>query len=136
MRNGGIAANRLAGEVLQLARFSTVGLAATGVHAGVLVLLIQVAGTNPLGANAGAFACAFCVSFFGHHAWTFASRLSRRRAVWRFLLVQGTAFAVNNVLLVSLLRMHALPDLAAALVSLLVMPLATYLLSRAWAFRP
>lgn len=136
MRDGETPAGRLTGEVLQLARFSTVGLAATGVHAGVLVLLIQLLGKDPLVANAGAFACAFCVSFFGHHAWTFASRLSRRRAVWRFLVVQGTAFAVNNVLLVSLLRMHALPNLAAALVSLLVMPLATYLMSRAWAFRP
>ena len=122
-------------ELWMLTKFSTVGLIATAVHALILVILIQGDDISPVLATAAAFMVAFVFSFFGHHFWTFNSRTKRKNAVWKFLAVQSTAFAANNVVLITLLNMHILPQIVVALASLFVMPLLTYFLNRMWVFR-
>lgn len=117
-----------------MTKFAAVGGIATLVHITVAVLLIHFAHWYAVQANALAFATAFFVSFFGHHRWTFRSRLKKRHAFWRFLLVQGSGFAANNFVLVSLLRLHLMPQIAATIVSLAAIPIASYIFSRLWAF--
>ena len=60
---------RAVSEILAASRFGIVGLAATGVHAGVALALAIPDILPPLLANTVAFLTAFIVSFAGHHTF-------------------------------------------------------------------
>ena len=51
--------------------FLAVGAAATLVHWGVVVALVESLAVRPLLANVAGWALAFCVSFYGHHKLSF-----------------------------------------------------------------
>jgi len=121
-------------EAYAFLRFGIVGALATMVHAAVVTGLIVSWGVNPMVANVSAFSVAFSFSFVGHYKWTFASSARQSRALVRFLIVAIAAFTANNLLLVALLHRGLLSDLATVLVSILVIPVITYIVGRFWAF--
>lgn len=112
-------------------RFLLVGGVATLVHmlvaAGILLVRPDV---SAFVANAGAFACAFLVSFVGHRHFTFA----RPGSLWRFLVVALGGFALNNAILAVALAL-SVPKLVAVVVATACVPVLTYLASSLWAFR-
>ena len=121
--------------VPEVGRFALVGAAATAVHLGVGLGAISV-GVPPLVANPLAFAVAFAVSFAGHRGWTFAStRVPARHALPRFGAVALGGLALNEAVLAALLALGAAP-MGAFAVAVTVAAASTYVLSRAWAFRP
>lgn len=116
-------------------RFAVTGGAATCVHLAVALLLIGQ-GVPPLTGNACAFAVAFVVSFWGHHAFTFAHHgLAAHRALLRFIIVAGLGFIANETSLMLLLVQSSLPARAALLASTTLAAICTFILSRCWAFR-
>lgn len=118
-------------------RFALVGALATAVHFVVAVLLVRAAGWTPPVANIGGFAAAFVVSFVGQWRFTFAAgALPWQRVLPRYFAISVAAFAVNAAAYGLLLRHSPLRfDVALALV-LVAVAGATFVLSRAWAFRP
>ena len=123
-------------EVLYAARFALVGAAATLLHLTAAWVLIECWDAPPLTANALAFLAAFGVSFSGNYYWTFGRPGSRMAAMQRFFLVSSSAFAFNSIALTALLMTDWLPASSAAVLAALVIPVATFLASRLWAFRP
>lgn len=123
--------------LLQYLRFGAVGLAATAVHVAVYAGLIELLAAAPLAANALGFAAGVNVSFVGHRGWTFRNRRgpSARRSLARFWAVALIGFALNSgfVGLITgpfgLAYGWAIPAIAG------VTPLATFALSKLWAFR-
>ena len=126
---------RAVAEVRTASRFTVVGLFATGVHVGTVWGLVKISVIAPLIANLVAYLCAFAVSFTGQYLWTFRSTRSPFSALWRFLIVSLTAFAINNAVLITLLDARLLPGHWAAAVAVGVIPPITYVLSRTWAMR-
>lgn len=122
-------------EFLTICRFGIIGVLATTTHIGIVWVLIASAGLHPLLANVLAFLVAFMVSFSGHYYWTFVSRVSRRQAIKRFFLISGSAFVVNNVVLVALLKDEQIAPLLATISAVFVIPVITYVLGRLWAFQ-
>lgn len=123
--------------IASLTRFGVIGAVATAAHLAVAVSLVQGAAFDPIVANLCAFAVAFVLSFFGHHMWTFAeSRVPRRVAMARFFTIALGAFALNNAVLVWLLRSGLIGPVAALIVAILIIPVASYVGARLWAFRP
>jgi putative flippase GtrA len=121
-------------ELLTVLRFGIVGVMATTVHIFVVWVLLNHTHLATLIANAFAFLTAFGVSFSGHYFWTFQNPGDPGRAVRRFLLISSGGFAMNTLFLASMLRMGWLSPFASAVVSVAVIPLATFLASRLWGF--
>jgi putative flippase GtrA len=122
-------------ELFTIGRFTLVGVLATIVHVGIAWLLIVYAEFVPIIANFSAFLFAFIVSFTGHYHWTFSARVNRVQALKRFLIITGTAFAANNVVLVGLLKIEVVTPVLATIYAIFLIPVFTYILSRLWVFR-
>lgn len=104
-------------------------------HVGVVWALIDGFQVRPLIANAIAFSLALGISFLGHYYWTFFEYLNWQRALWRFLVTVLIGFSLNNIALVTALKLSAMSPVMSAVVSACVVPITTYLLNRSWVFR-
>jgi putative flippase GtrA len=135
MNERGLAVRTAAEELLIVSRFSLIGVAAAGIHIGIVWILILESNINVFIANFVAFLVAFGFSFIGQYFWTFRSTSDLRRTLIRFFLVALGAFLTNNLILVALLNVELLSDLLAAVFAVFVIPLITYLAGRFWAFR-
>jgi putative flippase GtrA len=115
--------------------FIVVGTAAAATHWLVVVALVERLHLAPLVANVGGWLVAFGVSFGGHFLATFGDRMAPLlRALRRFVLVSAAGFIVNEIAYATLLHGTAWRyDIALAAV-LIGVAIATYLLSRNWAF--
>jgi putative flippase GtrA len=115
--------------------FVTVGVTALVTHWLVLVLAVSAFAVAPLVANVIGFAIAFNVSYFGHRRLTFAATdRPHRRTLPRFLGVALAVFAVNEALYAGLLAFTPLRYDIAHLLVLGTVAVATYVLSKFWAF--
>ncbi len=115
--------------------FLAIGGAAGLVHYVVTLGLNAFASLRPGPANLVGFLCAFPVSYFGHRALSFAAtEVPHQRALPRLFAVSALAFAGNQLLLLTLLRMTSLPLSVALAIVLLVVAVSTFLLSRGWVF--
>ena len=127
----------LADLLLQYGRFAVVGLGATLLHVLVYAGLIELLAASPLLANTLGFAVAVNLSFVGHRHWTFKgeSPADARRSLMRFWLVALIGFLLNTAFVwlvtgpLGLAYGWAIPLIAG------VTPLATFALSKLWAFR-
>ena len=116
--------------------FIAVGCAAALTHLGVVMGLVTHFGFNPLIANIAGWLVAFGVSFSGHYNATFRDQNAPKlRSTMRFFVVSAAGFGINETAYAALLHWNGLPyDVALAIV-LLVVAVATYGLSRHWAFQ-
>jgi putative flippase GtrA len=120
----------------QIAIFIVVGSAAALTHLTVVALVVELLHLKPLAANVIGFCVAFLVSFGGHARWTFPLAPERYAAArTRFFAVASTGFVLNQAVYAEVLYLfgprYYLPALAAVLVGVAV---ATFLLSKLWAF--
>jgi putative flippase GtrA len=120
----------------QVAIFVTVGTAAAFTHLAVVAALVELLRLPPLVANVIGFFVAFLVSFAGHARWTFPiARQSYSAARNRFFVVASTGFILNQLAYALALQAvgvrYYLPALATVLLGVAV---ATFLLSKLWAF--
>lgn len=122
-------------ELFTISRFTLVGIGATSIHIAVVWVLIDRLSVTPLLANSIAFACAFGVSFSGHYLWTFRSSRLWSQAMWRFLFVSVGALTASNITLLLLLASGMMASRFAAVLAACIIPLASYLLGRFWAFQ-
>ncbi|MCV2348397.1 GtrA family protein [Paucibacter sp. Y2R2-4] len=115
--------------------FGLVGASAAAVHLGVVWWLVEQFHLAALLANVLGFLLAFCVSFVGHHRFSFAAQQAQvRQALPRFAAVALLGFVSNEALYALLLRAGLEYRLALFLVLVAVAGM-TWLLSRFWAFR-
>jgi putative flippase GtrA len=122
-------------SLAEMARFGSVGLAATAVHAGVYAGLVALAAVPPQLSNLVAFAVAFAVSFLGHHHFTFrGQRRSAAGAAVRFFVVALAGYALNAGFVALTTEKLGQPPLVAVLFMLFVTPVVTYVLAKLWAF--
>jgi putative flippase GtrA len=122
-------------EAARLLRFGVVGVAATVTHYAIALSLVAVAGLPAQIAHVAGFLGAAPVSFFGHYHWTFRSRAGYGRAALRFVGIALGAFLVSMALLEALERLTAWRAAASLFASVLVIPIASYVLNRAFVFR-
>lgn len=116
-------------------RFSIVGLVATGTHL-IVGSALMAGGMRPLLANTVAFLTAFFVSFAGHYGYSFnGTAVSIRTSLIRFAVVALVGFGVNQAILFELTSRLGAEPIPSLVVSTGLAALATFLLSRSWAFR-
>ena len=122
-------------EAARLLRFGVVGVAATVTHYAIALSLVALAGLPAQVAHIAGFLGAAPVSFFGHYHWTFGSRAGYGRAALRFVAIALGAFLISMALLEALERLTAWRAAASLFVSVLVIPIASYVLNRVFVFR-
>ncbi|MFN9621471.1 MAG: GtrA family protein [Cyanobacteriota bacterium] len=107
---------------LRVVKFGLVGIVATGLHLGVLFLLLRLAHWSTAPANLVAFVTAFLLSTTLQQQFTFADRLAGQRLKKRSVLLLFSANALAAYGLGSLARGGLVPLLA------LVPPVLNYTL--------
>ena len=121
--------------LLQIGRFSVVGISAAIVHFCGLVFLVEMDLLPPLYANVIAFFIAFQVSYWGHRMWTFAGTVAQHRtALPKLLVVATTGLAVNQGLFYIFLTVFELQYMVALFIVLAIVPVMTFTVSRRWVF--
>jgi putative flippase GtrA len=122
-------------QLIQIARFLTVGTLAAAVHFSMVVMLVQFYNYAPLIANVGGFVVSFQVSYWGHRWWTFSeTEISHREAYLKLVMVQIANFGLNEMLYYFLLSFH-LPYQLALLIVLAILPVFTFVTSKFWVFQ-
>ena len=118
-------------------QFACVGGCAAATHLGAVALLVHFLQMQPLVANVLAFLVAFVVSYHGHALLTFSRTGARGwRVAARYFAVASLSFVGNELLYAAALRWLAWHYLASLAAVLLLVALATFVLSKFWAFRP
>lgn len=122
-------------EVMTASKFAVVGLVATLIHILMVWFLMKIFSQPPFAANALAFFTAFGFSYMGHYHWSFKSQAKEGNSFRRFFLVAGSAFLLNNILLVYMLEKAYFSELISVVISVFIIPLYTFIGSRFWAFK-
>jgi len=118
----------------QIAAFGFVGTGATLLHVGVAWLLIDRAALDGFLANGCGAAAAFVFSYLGNARITFASRRGLWNGAARYLVVTLASLALSSAIL-ALTQRSGLPTYAYAIAVVMVVPPATFLLAKFWAFQ-
>ena len=121
------------GAVRQLIRFGIVGCANTLLSWCAYAVLASV-GVHYLLASAIAWTLGALNSYLLNRRWTFRSRGRYGPEVGRFALVQLAGLALDVLLLDALTRDASVPHLVAQALVYPATTVATFLLSRQWAF--
>lgn len=122
--------------ILELARFALVGGMATLVHAALGYSVVVGFGTNGMLANVIGFGCAWWVSFFGHHMFTFQKRAQPYRAFARFIVHSLGMFLIAFVVSAAAkMTFSFIPDSFVPVIGALVVPVISFLSSKYFVFR-
>lgn len=121
------------GEGGRFVRFCCVGLGNTGVHLGVVLMLVEWGGVAPPLANALAFACANMVSYALNARWTFRHRASVAQYL-KFFAVSLVGLGISWASVLMALRWQA-HYVVGVLVSVVLVALVGYALNRYFVFR-
>jgi putative flippase GtrA len=129
---------RLAERLLDAARafrFGLVGVTASLVYLGLVNLLaVPLGPLAPFHAHLVALTCSIGVSYFGHHAFTFARKGRHRFYFRRFAIITALLFVLSSALA---FICDATLHLSAAVISVMITvlyPAASYLLHSLWTF--
>lgn len=119
----------------QLIAFASVGALATLVHIGVAEGVHVLARVPGYLATLVGFGVAFLVSYMGHFHLTFRGEAEHKEAVWRFFAVALSGFFLSLAALLLLEQGLGLRPVIALPLSVLVIPIYTFMLSKLWVFR-
>jgi putative flippase GtrA len=120
---------------VEIARFGIVGISASLTHFISVFIIVTGFGLRPIFANIFAFIIAFSVSYAGHSLWTFKHKKhDHKKTVTRFLGVALFSFVLNEGGYYLLLEYTQLNYLISLLIILVLVPFATFILSKYWAF--
>ncbi|MBA1158403.1 GtrA family protein [Microvirga mediterraneensis] len=118
----------------QFTAFFGVGVAAAVVHYGLLIALVEGAGTHPVPATLAGYVAGGLVSYVLNRKHTYESDRPHREATWRFALVAFVGFLVTWFL------MHAFtvwldgPYLPSQIITTGVVMLWSFMAHKKWTF--
>ena len=119
----------------QITRFGIVGILATSVHTGILMLLVEAFSVAATIANVIAFLLAFVVSYVGHYYWTYKIDTAHSSTMARFFIVAVGGLLLNYLIFFIVVDTLGYYYLLALLLVLLIVPAMTYLAQRLWALK-
>jgi putative flippase GtrA len=118
----------------QFATFSGVGLVAAVVHFGVLIALVEGAGTEAVHAALAGFVAGAIVSYVLNRRLTYRSDRPHREATWRFAVVATVGFLLTWALMAAFTRGLGAPYLPAQLVTTGIVLFWTFIANKLWTF--
>ncbi len=119
---------------LLLARFGTVGAAATLFYAVLVAIFGFTIGIAPLYAHGLAYLFAIPLSYIGQRKWAFRHKGSKRASFFRFLVAALSAFIISTAL-VMLILAAGYPAILGTLCTMVVVPSVSFVVMRFWVFK-
>ena len=119
----------------QLLRFAQVGLAATGAH--YLIAMLVLTATGVYGANLAGYLTAVAISYFGHQRYSFqlpAEAISHGRQFPRFLLGSLGGLALSYLVLVVMEQWLGAPHWLSLAAAVCLVPLYTFIVNKFFVF--
>ena len=117
----------------QLMSFAAVGVVGAATHFGVLVMLVQFMGTDPVVASMIAFPAAAAINYLLNYRLTFRSNNPHHTALPKFLTVAAVGFCLNTLIMaVATMWLHYL--LSQVLAAFVVLAW-NFICNRIWTFR-
>ena len=116
-------------EMQRLTIFGLVGVGATTIHLIIAQIVLLING-NPLISSSFGFLPAFVFSYLGHRHFTFGD--ATRGSITRFLIISMVGFLVS---LLFLTKLQSLPSWIGLTISIGIIPLWSYFMSRIWVFK-
>ena len=114
--------------------YGAAGLAGTAAHYVALVLLVRLAGAEPVAASTFGAVLGAVVNYWTNHRYAFRSTVPHQRAFPRFIAVSAVGMALNAAVMfatVHLLGVHYVPGQLAATATAF---LGTYAMNHRWTF--
>lgn len=121
--------------LLQANIFALVGVAATAVQVVVSLLVHARLGTPKLAATLIGYLCAVGISYLGNSRLTFRKRALHGPQFVRFLTISSAGLAVNLAIVFASTQWLGWSYALAQVPVVAIVPAATFLMSRFWAFR-
>lgn len=120
---------------LGFVRFGIVGVVATFIHVAVFSMLVELFRVVPVVASVPAFLTAMLASYGVNHRWTFGAQGSHEVYLPKYAVVAVLGLGLN--VLITYLIVNLLDSWYGYALALVVMvvPSATFLLNRNWAFK-
>lgn len=118
----------------QIFRFGFVGLVATSIYFLINVISVSGFGGNPKLVNSIAITISACVSYFGHHYFTFCHRGSHYQNVPRFIFQLILAYSISQSIL-HLVLAASLSYLIAIIITIIVLPAINFICLKLFVFR-
>lgn len=119
----------------QLLSFGAIGIIATLTHVSCTWVLIESVKLNPFASNTVGALTAFAISMFGNYALTFPTDRSLVNCARRYIVVSLGSLVMTSAILL-FVRRYIMPTEVYVLLVLILVPPATFLLAKFWAFRP
>jgi len=127
---------RLPGVVREINGFAVVGVIATAGNYGAALAAQRFLGLGPLAAGLAGYASAVGVSYFGNALVTFRRPALHGPQFARFMAISLVGLAINLGLVFAGTRLLGWPLWQALIPVVLVVPAATFVMAKFWAFRP
>ncbi|MGO4571288.1 GtrA family protein [Microvirga sp. 2TAF3] len=118
----------------QFVAFFGVGVAAAIVHYGLLIGLVEGAGSHPVPATLVGYVAGGLVSYALNRKHTYASSRPHREATWRFAVVAFVGFLLTWLFMHVFTVWLGAPYLAAQLVTTGIVMLWSFVAHKAWTF--
>ncbi|MBZ6078132.1 GtrA family protein [Microvirga puerhi] len=118
----------------QFVAFFGVGIAAAIVHYGLLIGLVEGAGSAPVPATLAGYVAGGLVSYALNRRHTYESNRPHREATWRFAAVAFVGFLLTWLFMQVFTVWLGAPYLAAQLVTTGIVMLWSFLAHKAWTF--
>lgn len=111
------------------------GVLATLLHYGVLVVLVQLFRAPPVASALCGCICGALLSYVLNRKHTFGSERPHEEAAWRFALVAGVAFVLTYLAMRQMVEAWHLSYLPAQAVTTGLVMIWTFAANRLWTFR-
>ena len=125
-------------EVKQLSRqflwFLVAGGAATVVHYGVLVALVESGATGPVAGALAGYLCGGVVSYALNRRLAFRSERRHREAIWRFAVVAGVGFGLTGLAMAAFTARLGWPYLPSQVLTTGLVMFWSFAAHRLWTF--
>jgi len=118
----------------QFTRFALVGALATVCHLGMLTLLVEVLGQDPLPASIAGFILAVVLSYIFNCRWTFDAGGSHKKYFPKYMLTCIVGFMLNISIMYVTVVLWQWWYINGQLTALCVVPITNFLLNRYWVF--
>lgn len=118
----------------QFAAFFGVGVMAAIVHYGILIGLVELAGTAVIPATLTGYVVGGLVSYGLNRALTYDAQRSHAAAGWRFAIVAGIGFGLTWLLMGLIHERQGVPYLIAQIITTGIVLVWSFLAHKYWSF--
>lgn len=119
---------------LQFIQFAGVGVIGTVAHYVLLVMLVEVLGTNAVAASTAGATLGALVNYLLNRRYTFRSKKRHREALARFLIIAASGLALNASFMLILVEILSLYYLLAQVLSTGLVLVWNFVGNRFWTF--